>query len=1061
MIFDDLIYLLRLCNIFVNNQLNSPTMHSPLNQLFRQLNFIDSEGMKKDGLYLLDDNTWFNKFSVKVEDVLKKIKPSAFFANPSEHYFSENSFILFFELQNRDSDKIKEIHKACWNFGKTPVVFIILPDELQIINGFSFNSSEGLLNELANQDDKSNFDYWELISGNTWNIYENSLKNTKNKVDNTLLKNIFDARELLKGQGLSSELANSLIGRLIFTRYLIDRNVDIIFNDTKFEINAFENILESQRPENLYSWFRFLNSKFLSSANEKLFPVRNPNVPSKYLDLSEEIVSSQCVKILYDLFKGNIVKNGQLIINFNEFKYYDFEIIPVEFISNIYEFFMGESQFENKAFYTPLFLAEYIVNQTVIQYFRNNPNEYNCRVLDPSCGSGIFLVETLRQIITRFQAIKKIERKQLNEHLSNLVTDNIFGVDKDPAAINVAIFSIYITLLDFQDPKDIANFKFPPLRDNFFEGDFFDDRFTQEYLFREKVIETSFDYILGNPPWGNVSEYQKKYLDYSKKRAKKEGYKDIISGSEIAQAFVLRTSDLFNNKKPISCALIVTSKVLYNIKANNFRNFFLSKFEINQVVELSPVRDKVFKKDGPNIKELKKTTSGPAAIIFYKFTGKSANQENIIKHISIKSNKYFDLFRAFVIEKYDCKEVIQGYFIQYPWLWKVLVYGNLLDFYLTKRLKSSRFETIQIAIDKNNLKHGQGVQINKKNRKEDAYFVGWRYLNTKQKMLRRFSIDTNIIEYWTESLLYRGKKEERYLFEPPYVLLKSGLTNNLKPVAAYSEDQFVFTDSVNSIKGDDTQRSLLKNLAGIFNSNLYTYYFLNVGASAAIEREQIQKEEIFDFPFIENEKIANYVDRIQDYYKNQPFNEHEICPLEKDLDSLLYQLYRLNSTEKSLLDYAFNISIPLWKGEKKPYQSLNVPQDKTIIDKYVNVFIKHFSTIYNVENDNYFKAEIFYSKQVIAINFVISQSEPDEYIEWKKEIKNQEIILKNFIGLGFEKQASNLYVQKDIKGFNDSSFYIIKPNEYKVWHEAVAYLDLNEIIESIFQNTEELELVEA
>ena len=98
---------------------------------------------------------------------------------------------------------------------------------------------------------------------------------------------------------------------------------------------------------------------------------------------------------------------------------------------------------------------------------------------------------------------------------------------------------------------------------------------------------------------------------------------------------------------------------------------------------------------------------------------------------------------------------------------------------------------------------------------------------------------------------------------------------------------------------------------------------------------------------------------------------------------------------------------------------------------------------------------------MIAVNFVISQSEPNEVIEWKGKIENQEKILCHFIGMGFEEQASNLYIQKDIKGFNDSSFYVIKPNEFKVWHEAIAYLDLNEFIENIFKQTEEFELAEA
>ncbi len=1034
-------------------------MQGSLNQLLRKLDFISDEGLEKNGLYFYKQpKTWKNKFSVKVEEVLKKIKPSAFFINSSKYYFSENSFVLFFEVESRDNQTIRKIHKDCWNFGKTPVVFIILPDELQILNGFSFDSKDGYLNVLANENKKDDFNFWELISGKTWNNYNENINNTKSKVDNTLLKNIYDARELLKKIDIKSELANSLIGRLIFTRYLIDREVEIVFKNAKFDIDVFENMLESKSVENLYDWFRFIDNKFFDDAEERLFPVQN-------LDLSDEHINSECVGVLFDLFKGNEVGSGQSRLDFKEFKYYDFQIIPVEFISNIYEFFMGESQAENKAFYTPLFLAEYIVKQTVTKYFEEDENEYNCRVIDPSCGSGIFLVETLRQIITRFQSINKLNGVELKKHLNDLVIDNIFGVDKDPAAVNVAIFSIYITLLDFQDPKDIADFKFPNLRDNFFEGDFFDDKFTQEYLFRTKVSETHFDFVLGNPPWGNVSKYQKQYLNYCKTRARKEKIKDTIIGNkEIAQAFLLRLSNLFREtNKEITCALIITSKILYNVDSKKFRTYFLDKFEIIQIVELSAIRDKVFKKNGPKIKGLKKNTTGPASIIFYKFTGKPVNPENIVKHISLKPNKYFDLFRAFVIEKYDYKEVLQGYFSDYDWLWKVLVYGNLLDFYLIKRLKSSRFKSIKNITEENEmLPPNRGVQVNGSDENDISEFVGRKYLDTDtKKLLKRYYINTEDTEPWQISTVHRDRKDKR-IFYPPYLFIKKGfIPDTLQAVSAYSEDEWMFTDTVMVIKGFEEHKNALKSIVGTLNSNMFIYYSLMTISSSGIEREQIHQKEMVNFPSIIDDRIANYVDRIQDYYKNQTFNEHEVCPLEKELDILLYQLYRLNSTEKSLLDYAFKVSIPLWKGEQEPYRNLQSSQDRIFIEKYVNVFIKHFSTIYEPEDGNYFNAEIYYSQDVIAVNFVISQLEPNEMIEWKERIANQEKILRHFIGMGFEEQASNLYIQKDIKGFNDSSFYVIKPNEYKVWHEAIAYLDLNEFIESIFKRTEELELIEA
>ena len=76
------------------------------------------------------------------------------------------------------------------------------------------------------------------------------------------------------------------------------------------------------------------------------------------------------------------------------FDIYDFSIIPVEFISNVYEDFIGkEQQAEKGAYYTPKFLVDYILKETVEKHLEKNPT---CKVLDPACGSGIFLVQALR-----------------------------------------------------------------------------------------------------------------------------------------------------------------------------------------------------------------------------------------------------------------------------------------------------------------------------------------------------------------------------------------------------------------------------------------------------------------------------------------------------------------------------------------------------------------------------------------------------------------------------------------------------------------------------------------
>ena len=90
---------------------------------------------------------------------------------------------------------------------------------------------------------------------------------------------------------------------------------------------------------------------------------------------------------------------------------------------------------------------------------------------------------------------------------------------KDYDAIQVAIFSIYLTLLDYQEPADIEKFQFPPLYGiNLICSDTFDTN--DKGLNNLKNI--IFDYIIGNPPWKGAggNELAKNYLKKQKTERK-------------------------------------------------------------------------------------------------------------------------------------------------------------------------------------------------------------------------------------------------------------------------------------------------------------------------------------------------------------------------------------------------------------------------------------------------------------------------------------------------------------------------------------------------------------
>jgi hypothetical protein len=959
--------------------------------------------------------------------------------------FQKQPLLLFFNNPPKSIEA--ELHKWIWNYNKTVAVVIIRESTIDIYNGFSFNQDTKLLNFLERNfnpnDDK--FSYTNILTGTTWLSYRDKISQ-KHRVDSKLLENLDAVRKLLVEDFLiknidkndALETANALIGRLLFVRYLIDRKVKIHFgnysNEGYLSAEDLNRILESQFDT--YALFDHLKDK--SRYNGDLFPFTDIEKP-RNLDIN--------FSIFIKLFKGDKIGEKQTSL----FLYYDFSVIPIEFISNVYEQFIGiDNQKKQGAYYTPVFLVDYILNKTVKKHLKETDTAI-CPVLDPACGSGIFLVETLRNLIQKYQALNpNYEQNTEGYHrdLIQLVKDNIFGVDRDKKALHVAIFSIYITLLDHQNPADVERFHFPKLLEsNFFEADFFKTDLEFDKILRGKA----FRFILGNPPWGNLSKKDttnKRYLEYC------DNNNIPIGGKEIVQAFLVRVGEFASNDTDI--ALIVTSKVLYNLQSKDFREFFLKRNYLDHILELSSVRKEVFDK----VVEGKKQAIAPASILFYRKAKESEDtSQNLVLHIGIKPNIFFKSFKTLLIEKRDVQRVRQELFIKYDWIYKVLVYGNILDFYLIKKLKS-QFNPISNYFNKEDL-FKRGVMIGAKDDEMHISLIGKPFVDTRKKMLNSFFCNVDINYVWTETQVER--KRSLSVFDPPYVLSKSGLSSKLGLIAAYLDKQVIFTHSIAALKSKNT--ILLKNTLGCLSSNLFSYYILQTGSSAGIEREYVGEGERDEFPLTQNKDIVTLVNQIEDtkkeFYNSDNLNnltevKTKDVALIKQLNALVLDAYSLNEEEKTLIDYALNISIPIWQNFEtaNAIKAISELKDKKEgeLKKYAQVFYNFFKPRFN----NNFGVEVYHAKTSIAMRFYHTYEEIQELISIKYNQENH-IFNQIFKTIGLEKVSQDFFIQKDIRGFDKNAFYIIKPNERKCWHPAVAYLDAYEFGQTLDESKNSLQ----
>ena len=986
-----------------------------LNNVLKSLNLFDGQKEYKSIAFGKD---WNNIFSFEIAEKLQEvIQPNAVY------HFNNEPFILFFDFtKNEKDDRINKFHSQVWCFDKAPIVFAVYAKNIEIYNAFKYENNKKLKQiVLSNAQINEKFNFWELQSGKTWNWLLNTYKrdfDKKNRINQKLFESIKALRNKLTSsevEQLSEKEANILILRLIFSRYLIDRGVDI---STFIQGSSLEQ--KKQCFNDLIANKNLLNN-FFTHLKERF----NGNLFEKEINVHET-----SLRLISNIFKGDFA-TSQLML----FDIYDFNIIPVETISGIYESIIDdEKRKKNSAVYTPSFLVDYILAETVDKHL--DVNLAHCKTLDPACGSGIFLVQTFRRIAFYTQKRKG----QLSaEELCTIVKDNLYGVDRDISALNVAIFSLYIAILDFIKPIEITNIQLPNLLgENLFRNDFFnieDTLFDEEELhpYNEQFRSIAFDFILGNPPWGSKKElkHDRFHLEYLKK------YPNIVSDYEISQSFILRTRDF--SIPTTKCALIVISSAFHSLWAKNFSKYFFENYKVNTIFDMSPVRQYVF------------DAEAPAIIAFYQYDKKNKNTDNETIHIGIKYNYYLDKFRKLVIDSQEIKKVKQRNFSKYDWLLKATLYGNNLDKDFIFRIKQYPL-SIKNYIKKNEqIYFGDGIKRNDSaiEKQYFSYLEGKSFVELNEINQFYTSTKNKKILSKADTFLARGRKKE--VFEGNKIIIKARTLDESYVVASFVENNCVFPEKALGITSINANIEL-KVLYAIFNSDLFTYcQFVTSSSWGTLLRPEVTQNEYLNFPYIEPEDKKQLIDVVNEFLntcKEKEFDKRKQDNLLKSINKIINEIYEIDEIEADLIDYALNIS--RYEFQKGKQHFIDRQVEISELEKYAQLFLDHFSNYYYEDEGEFFNIEIHHNSHFTAMRFIIAEQPTKEKIKF---IDNEEITYRLlFNNFSMEQLSNDVFVQKYVKGFEEDGFYIIKPNQCKYWHRAIAQNDINEFMSSLLKS---------
>jgi len=789
-----------------------------------------------------------------------KVRVGVIAADPNSDS-SETPLALVCEFPRAVSDEVLDLtHKLAWNFSRTALLITLEPHQLIAWSCYQ-NPTQQELRRVCELPTPGGFkptgtpqqrvvrDLLHWVNLITHRAQQERPKQfpADGRADALLLKNLRYVRSELRRLNLAQDHCHDLLARVIFTQFLFhrkDSDGNAFFSPAKMRrlqedgtLSKFHVDLASllSHKTDTYALFRWMDERF----NGDLFPGKdgeNDDARSAAWKAEKDAVTKEHLDLLSDLVRGDLVASDRQPLLW---KHYSFDTIPLEFISSVYEEFLtAEERGNDKAYYTPSHLVDYVLD-AVLPW---DSEDWNVRILDPCCGSGIFLVKAFQRLIHRWRL--KNKRDPLVTDLRPILEKNLVGVDKNPEAVRVACFSLYLAMADAIEPKHYItrdNIKvFPRLRGTrLIRQDFFDEE-TNEI--RTGANKESFDYVLGNAPWGDGSietdplpeaerkSYAKRVFNINATKATKtraqiwakaKGWP--VANNDIGPLFLAKAAALV---KPIGfVAMVNTASLLYwrDGHATELRKKLFTSYTFEEVTNLSALR-----------KELFPQAIGPSCVVVFATIAPSP--EKLLHYYSPKAVRFLQpkrgkpqMARGFSIEPYDVGQLSHAQAYQFPWAWSALVFG--WNRHLTFLERMSQFPTLKKLEESKKVITRMGVILGDRQKtlpdafKKRRYFEGINFPNNVF-----LELSTSNISLWSDPKIHGRDSVDFEAFKNPQLLIKQSLVTSIgrfRAALIRSDDPewgVICKSTYLSVRDLDSNAANIRSAAIVYNSKLAAFF---------------------------------------------------------------------------------------------------------------------------------------------------------------------------------------------------------------------------------------------
>lgn len=748
------------------------------------------------------------------------------------------------------------------------------------------------------------------------------LLSTINSVAQKLTKGIISTI----GEDNCADIVLALVGRAIFTRFLVDRA--IVAGPTFPHCNG-EPRSCFDSAANAAATCAWLDATF----NGDFLHIDAPGGYGRFFAQIEQADKDFFHTLGSLLYPADA--RGQLRLPF--WSQIDFAHIPVGLLSEVYEDYVhrhqGEEADATSIHYTPRHIAELIIDQAFSALKTSKPHE--AKLLDPASGAGVFLTIGFKRLYLELwkHRLEQGECRPGTAEIRKILYSQVRGYDINPAALTLSALSLYLTAIEL-DPAPL-----PPERlrfdKNLLGTVLFDVRSEGDVelgaLGGDIPRERQFDIVFGNPPWTSLpgvtgetlarsaEELARKALAERGAKIDDPAFADLLPYKNPDNVpdlpFLLRSMEWAKHGGVIAYALHARLLFKTSPVALRARDLIFRAIRVTGIINCAALRQssQVWPGVSPHFCIL--FAYNEAASSFDAFNYYSPYVDSVYGGRIRLDPRQITPVRARALEAQ-------------PFLLKALFRGDVLDAPIIERLHSLLLSPdnhepapalpLGEYLDSKGVERGQGYIVGSKSQ-EPTHLHSLRAKHLTAHTPIDFVINDDEFPSFDTPRIHRNMPAER--FAGPLVLMRVAPAAIEDARVAYIYPKmghlifsatFVGLSFAKASTPDKQMEAVY--LAALLNSRLFKYWALLTSAKFGVERDAWNDEDIYSLPVKPLESLPSLcIEKLQNISREISLGAAPDINL---IEEFVASVYDLSDEEVCIIKDTLSVCLPMGFSKK-------------------------------------------------------------------------------------------------------------------------------------------------